>query len=194
MQKFLISAAIAASLAVASFASHADDANGHFFVNAGAGQSSYRVGGLNDKSDLGYDMNLGYRWAISPVLDLGLEGGYVVLGEGKFNTADANSTLKSRGWTAGVNAKINITDKFYGIVRFGNFASKTMLNTTSMGEAVHQSSSDKGGYYGGLGLGYNILSNLSVGVNYDNYHGHAQKFSDVASNAGVYTASVEFRY
>jgi opacity protein-like surface antigen len=190
MKKLALAAIVAAASISASFAAQAQS---QFFVNGNAGQSSYRLGALKHKSSEAYAINAGYRWAITPVFDLGLEGGYTTLGHGSFNGPLGTTRLKVRGWTLGGNAKFNIGEQFYTTARFGNFHSRTGLTTSAFGDKAVFASSDNG-WYGGIGAGYNVLPNLSVGIAYDTYHSHARVLGDGYITTGVYSANAEFRF
>jgi len=194
MKKLALAAIVAAASSSASFAAQAQ---GHFFVNGHAGQSSYRLGALEHKSSEAYALNAGYRWTITPIFDLGLEGGYTTLGhgsiDGAFGGALGTTRLKLRGWTLGGNAKFHIGEQFYATARFGNFHSRTGLTAVAFDNKVALGSSDNG-WYGGIGAGYNVLPNLSVGVAYDTYHSHARVLGEGYITTGVYSANAEFRF
>ncbi len=190
MKKLALAAVVAAVSVSASFATQAQ---GRFFVNGNAGQSSYRLGALDHKSSEAYALNTGYRWAITPMFDLGLEGGYTTLGHGALGGALGTTRLKLRGWTLGGNAKFNFGEQFYATARFGNFHSRTGVSETDSGNKTVYGSSDNG-WYGGIGVGYNVLPGLGVGVSYDTYHSHARVLGDRYLTTGVYSANAEFRF
>jgi hypothetical protein len=183
--KILLSAAVAATLAVTSLAAQAD---GHFFVNGSAGQSNYRLSTLDDTKNEAYALDLGYRWAITSYLDIGAEGGYAKLGDGYAG----DTRLKLRGWMLGGNARVNLPANLYLIGRFGRFYSHTdIAQRDDRASKVHGSGN---GYYAGVGVGYNILPSLGVGVSYDTFHSRAFKLSDRYVTTGMYSVNVEYRF
>jgi OOP family OmpA-OmpF porin len=204
----LFTAALAASLAVASTASFADSSTGDFFVNANLGQSQYRAsafngfgttGTSNDRSDTAGAVRLGYRW--HSVVDYGVELGYVDLGNASlksfFPGAQSNEKLSSRGYLLGGNLNYNITDAWYVSGRAGWFRSRLNDRVTTFSDAgsIRDSAHSTGtGEYVGVGVGYNISRAFSVGLNFDDYHSRA-KFGDEGSlTTGMYSVSAEYRF
>ena len=174
MRSTVLAIALAtAGLGLAPALSHADDANGNggFFVNGNIGRSNLDKGPYND-DDTGYAANLGYRWALSPNVALGVEGGYADLG--KFDTRDSfNGTGVRRatvkGWTAGVNGHFNLTPQWYLSGRAGLFRADTKggyLDVADLPVNVDDTSTK---YYAGAGFGYDFSNSFSVGLNYDYY-------------------------
>jgi len=187
---FAIALATAAFAAAPSSSRAAEtDGAGGFFVNGNVGQSNLSRG-LYDDKDTAYGVNLGYRWALNPIVALGVEGGYSNLG--KFDAKDAYTGLgraSLKGWTAGVNGHINITPQWYASAHAGLFqADAKGWGTPAKPYYVDDSSTE---WYSGVGLGYDLNRNLSVGLNYDYY-----KISNKGLNLdpGVVSASAEYRF
>jgi len=219
MRKLLI-VGMVAMLSIASTTSFADD--GNFFVNGDVGQAHYRVASSStydffygsyhdsvDKKDTAGALRFGYRW--HSVVDYGVEAGYVDLGQTKTKTYspygtdyDRKEDQKTRGWLVGGNLKYNIADKWYVSARGGWFRSRNEVeaqgsNAPLLPGFFHYSISSTGtGEYLGLGAGYNILPNLSVGLSYDNYHARTNSSSNIAiadsTNIALYSVSAEYRF
>jgi OOP family OmpA-OmpF porin/outer membrane immunogenic protein len=175
---FLAIALATAGLGLVPVLSHADDANGSnggFFVNGNIGRANLDKGPYND-DDTGYAANLGYRWALSPNVALGVEGGYADLG--KFDPRDSfaaagvgRATVK--GWTAGVNGHFNLTPQWYLSGRAGLFRADVKggyLDVADLPVGIDDTSTK---YYAGAGFGYDFSNNFSVGLAYDYYKANA---------------------
>ena len=170
MKSTVFAIALAAGCSVVPALSHADDgSNGGFFVNGNVGRSSLDKNAYDD-NDTAYGANVGYRWALSPNVALGIEGGYTDLG--KFDprvSADGLGRASVKGWTAGVNGHFNLTPQWYLSGRAGLFRSDIKggyLDGTGTPVNIDDSS-DK--FYAGAGFGYDFSNQFSVGLNYDHY-------------------------
>ncbi len=166
-----ITLASAGMLGLPALSHAADNSNGGWFINGNIGQSNLDKGAYND-SDTGYAGNIGYRWALSPTVALGVEGGYTNLG-----TIDAKSSFGALGvgraeidgWNVGVNGHFNVTPNWYLSGRTGLFRGNLQggyLNTSGTAVNIDETSNK---YYAGAGFGYDFSNNLSVGLNYDYY-------------------------
>jgi len=168
MKNTLFAIALAsASLATLPAVTHAADGAAGAFVNGNVGQSNLDKGLYND-DDIGYGVNVGYRWALSPTFALGLEGGYTDLG--KFDAKNRYSSLgvsraSVKGFTAGVNGHFNITPQWYLSGRAGLFRADTKGWTNEAVPNYVDDNSTK--WYAGAGFGYDFSNNFSVGLNYD---------------------------
>lgn len=161
----------AAGLATIPAISHAADGDhGGFFVNGNIGRSDLSKGVYND-NDTGYGVNLGYRWALSPYVALGVEGGYTDLGSFSPSSAYAGqgiSNAKVHGWTAGVNGHFNLSPEWYVSARGGLFRGDVKAAYLPGATPVYvDDTSNK--YYAGVGFGYDFSTNASIGLNYDYY-------------------------
>lgn len=212
---------MAAMLSVASTACFADD--GNFFVNGDVGQAHYRIAssttydsfngpGRNsvDKKDTAGALRFGYRW--HGVVDYGVEAGYVDLGQAQVKSYSYNnqtSDIKTRGWLLGGNLKYNINDAWYVSARGGWFRSRNEDKVkVSQGECSvicplrpsgeYRVSSTGTGEYLGVGAGYNFSPNFSLGLSYDNYHGHPDGYdaygNKQGANIALYSVSAEYRF
>lgn len=191
MKKTLLALAVSvAGLAALPAASHAADDNGGFFVNGAIGRSSLDKGPYND-NDTGYNVNIGYRWALNPNVALGIEGGYTDLGNFAPRSSYAGfPKAEVSGWTLGVNGHFNLTPNWYLSARGGFFRGdikgQYLVGTTPI--YVDETSNK---YYAGAGFGYDFNNNLSVGVNYDYYK--ADK-NGLKANPDMISVSAEYHF
>lgn len=192
MKNTLIAIAlVTAGLTAIPLTSHAADTNG-FFINGNIGQSSVNKG-VYDDNDTGFAGNVGYRWAVTPSVLLGIEGGYTDLG--KFSTKNSFNgqgipDAKLTGWNLGVNGHFNITDNWYVSGRTGFFRADIKGGSFESGQLVRvDDTANK--WYAGAGFGYDFNSNLSVGLNYDYYK--ADK-NNLDLSADMVSVSAEYRF
>ncbi len=172
------------------------DAVGHgrWFVNANVGQAHVFQGPYNNHPTT-YALNGGYRWKVGQDMGLGLEVGYNDLGNYKlknaFNNGDVN--LKDRrnnlrGWTAGINAKINVWRGMYISGRGGVYGWK---GDGYDNQSINRKHLDQVDYYAGAGVGYDISNNFSVGVAYDYFHARKDR---VNLNNDTASVTAEYRF
>jgi hypothetical protein len=202
MNKYVIAIA-ALALGGACTSSFAQDA-GAFFVNAGVGQAQYHVGNAEnsnsaqDDTDTAAALRFGYLWH-GPI-DFGLEGGYVDLGKLKVSSV-GNAVLEeadvhAKGWVLGVAGKYHFADRWFVSARGGWLRTSTDVDyrySSPVDSMTASGSIDGDGWYGGVGLGYDLSSNFSLGVNYDNYHVKA-KTDEVSADANVGSWMVTAEY
>ncbi|WP_347259630.1 porin family protein [Rudaea sp.] len=190
MKNTLFAIALAtASLATLPAVTHAADGAGGAFVNGNIGRSTLDKG-LYDDNDTGYGVNAGYRWALSPNVALGVEGGYTKLGD--FNAKGVNGGLGSasvKGWTAGVNGHFNVTPQWYVSGRAGLFRADTKGWTNQAVPSYVDDSSTK--WYAGAGFGYDFSNNLSLGLNYDYYKTETKGLN---LDPSLLSVSAEYRF
>jgi len=188
----LATAGLAAAPAI-SLAADANGPGGGFFVNGNIGDSNLSTGAYDD-DDTGYAANIGYRWALSPYVALGIEGGYTDLG--KFGTKSSFNGLglgqaSVKGWTAGVNGHFNLTPQWYLSGRAGFFGADIKggyLDASANPVYVDDSSSK---YYAGAGVGYDFSNNFSIGVNYDYYKADT---AGLKLDPSMFSVSAELRF
>jgi len=145
----------------------------------------------DDRTDRAFDARFGYRWALTDTLALGVEGGYADLGKGTSNE-DASLVLGSTGYYAnyhvdseqkskaillGANVRWHLSERWSLAAHAGVARYKTKFDTvlfysvmgtprpTSYDSFTHRSSD----YYAGLSLGFDVLSDLTVSVSYDQF-------------------------
>jgi OmpA-OmpF porin, OOP family len=231
MKKLLL-AAIALSLPAATFASGTDSTYGgnidtnqldNFFVSAGLGESRYRDATASNlpsyRDDLNHNngvfQNLRFGWRWDGII--GPEIGYSYFGKVKrdYQEPDRVYSIQPKALTAGLNGKYNIYHGLFITAHGGWMRSRTNVGCTvtyipcdpdhvfglSGGPSV-SNTSDRNGWYGGIGVGYDVTHNVSVGINYDDYNlrydavDNPTEDSDTKAkrNIAAYSASVEYRF
>ena len=193
---FLASAVIAAGLIAIPVTSHAQDKGG-FFVNGSVGQANLNEG-IYDGSNTGYDVNVGYRWALAPEFALGIEGGYADLGSytAKSNinyptTGPALHKADISGWTLGVNGRWTVAEAWYISGRTGLFSADVKGNYYGAGNVPYYVDGSSSDWYAGLGFGYDFSNNFGLGLSYDWYN--AGK-NDLNLNTGLFSVTGEVRF
>lgn len=177
MKSTLLAIAFAtAGLVVLPISGHAATDKGGMFINGNIGQSDVNKR-VYDDSDTAYGFNVGYRWALSPAVALGVEGGYTDLG--KFspkNSAVANlpaneflRDARVKGWTAGVNGHFNMTDNWYFSARTGLMHADVKGDWLDPAGLPVSGDKTRNKMYAGAGFGYDFSNQFSVGLNYDYY-------------------------
>jgi len=147
--------------------------SGQWFVNGSVGQGHINEGPYNDHPTT-YAINGGYRWKVGQDLGLGVEVGYNDMGnytlKNVFNGNDVNQKdvrNELRGWTAGVNGKINVWQGLYLSGRAGVYGWKGHGYSDQDFNRHDLSEVD---YYGGAGVGYDFNDHFGMGLSYDYYH------------------------
>jgi OOP family OmpA-OmpF porin/outer membrane immunogenic protein len=196
MKNTLLTIALAGTGLIAlPLAGHAAEKDG-FFINGSVGQSDYSQG-LYDDEDTAYGVNLGYRWALSPRFAFGVEGGYTNLGQWSPETGDLDipdrellrdSELK--GWTAGVNAHLNLSDQWYLSGRTGFFRADAEGDILVAG-VPFRADNTSNEWYAGAGVGYDFTDNFSLGLNYDYYKSDNK---GLKVDPGVLSVNAEARF
>lgn len=206
MKKVLLSVAMM-SFAMTASAVHADTAEvGESFLSIQAGQSRFasnpvlmpRQSGLFvgtrdehfDKQDQAFGISVGYRWPLSETTRLGIEGGYVDLGDATarydrhqdFIASHVDSTEKRRESVkapfVGINGRWIIGDAWSltargGIARYRSSFDVDMASIVNGGPSnVTHDSDDRTrvSYYYGIAFGYDITPQLGVAISFDRYN------------------------
>lgn len=192
MKNTLLVIALASSgLLALPLASHATEKGG-FFINGNVGQSDYSQG-IYDDEDTGYGVNLGYRWALSPRFALGVEGGYTDLGQWSPRRAEDREIVRDselKGWTAGVNAHLNLSDQWYLSGRTGFFRADSRGDVLVAG-VPFSADNTSNEWYAGAGVGYDFSDNFSLGLNYDYYKSDNR---GLKLDPGLLSVSAETRF
>ncbi len=192
MKKTLLTLAMLAGSTLSAASVQAKDLTGGF-VNLGAGRASYHAT-LND-FDLGSDhgtaviLNAGYRTQF-----IGFEAGYTDLDSISYRDATAYSKLSGDGWTAGINGHFNPTDAWYISARGGAFVWKlhaTLKSNDPANPFDEKASKQSLDWYAGVGTGYDIDKNWSIGANFD-YYSISKQGLDIGNR--VYTVGAEYRF
>lgn len=166
--------------------------SGNWFVDGSVGQAHLNNGPYNDHPTT-YAINGGYRWKVGQDLGLGVDVGYNDLGNFKvknaFNSNDVNLTSQRnalRGWTAGVNGKINVWQGLYFSGRAGVYGWKGQGYDN---QSINRHDLDKVSYYAGTGVGYDFSEHFGLGLSYDYFHAkkdHVSLSTDTASVTAEY--------
>lgn len=194
----------AAILLTFSTASPAADA-GSWFIGAQAGQS--KLTGMPDVT-MDHDTHTasalsgGYRWNINPSFDIGVELGYVDLGNysGYFyaghvpagGPTSGTLSAKVRGAFGGVNARFSFDSRWYATIRGGVFNTRNQVHALVPDIYLDNTFSDHhSSWYSGVGAGYRVNDHVSVGLALDHYQ---DKFdsSDLSSNLISVRLEVQF--
>src|SRR6185437_5258363 len=140
-----------------------------------------------------YAINGGYRWKVGQDLGLGVDAGYNDLGNFKvknaFKSNDVNLTSQRnalRGWTAGVNGKINVWQGLYISGRAGVYGWKGHGYSN---QDINRHDLDKVSYYSGAGVGYDFSDHFGLGLSYEYFHAkkdHIDLSTDTASLTAEY--------
>ena len=151
----------------------------------------------NEGRQTGYGVSGGYRWKVSDRWGVGAELGYVDLGNFRvrnvFNDDPVDQTEARnalRGWTAGANARVNITPEWYVGMRGGYFRASD--NTTdyynTVGQELRVRSGREAGrnsWYAGVGTGWNATENFSIGLHFDYHRAKSGTFIDEDSGVEI---------
>ncbi|MGC1547426.1 MAG: outer membrane beta-barrel protein [Rhodanobacter sp.] len=202
MNKRLQMTAIAMVLAATSFGAFADD-TGAFFINGNLGQADYHDNSFNNKDTVASGaLRVGYTWQ-SPVVDFGVETGYVDLGKatGSANYDGYNETYSARidGTLLGMNLKYKFGNNWFISGRAGYFRSqmrfKANLNIPYYADQSFSQKYSGDGGYAGVGVGYDITPHFSIGASYDNYYARVKvNGSGENTTVGVFSGFAEYRF
>jgi hypothetical protein len=206
MKKVLLTAVLTVVTAAAS-AVRADTAEtGEAFLSVQAGRSQFasnqllmpRPSGLfigtrddhSDRSDQAFGISGGYRWPVSESLKVGIEGGYVDLGNatarysqhqdfiGSYIDSRENRREKVQAPFVGFNGRWIIGDAWSLTARGGIARYRSRLDVDGASTLSSGSSSESHekyertslSYYYGLSFGYDITSRLGIALSFDRYN------------------------
>jgi OmpA-OmpF porin, OOP family len=193
---FAVALAIAGLTAVpAAFAQSAPTqlAQQGWYVGAEAGYGQINKGPYDSNGDVVGGIKGGYRFALNPNVSLGVEAGYQYLGQVDARGASGDSALRSKlyGPTLGGNLRYSFTPNWYGEVRAGAFYAQGQGLTDSANPSYQHF--DRTRYYAGVGVGYNLTQNWSVGVNY-NYYDGSNRNHGAQLDTNAVTVAAEYRF
>ena len=147
-----------------------------------------------DDSDTTLALTGGYRWGW-----LGVEVGYADFGAYEedfrgFLEDDTPITVISiaelQGWTAGLNVRAPLSDKWSLTGRAGVFAWDTNAFTDVPTFDRIDLDDDGTDWYAGIGVAYSVTEKFDLGLAYDHYRASGDYF-DLAPD--VFSATAEFR-
>ncbi|WP_158628835.1 outer membrane protein [Dyella choica] len=165
----------------------------NFFVAGQLGQTKYRTDFSHDKGTF-QNVRFGWRWNGI----VGPEIGYAYLGHPKTGNDIASLSVRTRALTAGVNAKYNFYNNWFVTGHAGYLRAQYKLDATLLGMNA-KGTRYNDGLYAGLGVGYDLTRNFSLGLNYDNYrlntdNGGGNFLDRKHVNVAAYSALVEYRF
>jgi len=165
-----------------------------WFVGARAGSGSVDEDVLDD-SDTTLAFSGGYRWNW-----LGIELGYVDFGAwdkdfpgflDNGTPITANSVAELQGWTAGLNARAQLSPKWSLTGRAGLFRwdSNAFTDVPTFARVdLDDSGTD---WYAGVGVSYSLTERFDLGLSYDHYRANGDTF-DLSPD--VFSVTTEFRF
>ncbi|MEX1829661.1 outer membrane protein [Luteibacter sp. CQ10] len=195
MHTSVLKATVAVVLLSSPFAALADSASvtqTGAFVSVTGGKSHFNVdrdpSALDPKDDsdgTGFDVLGGYRWVVARPFSLGVEGGYVNLGDttwkghygGLSSQYDARAKTKVDGILVGINGKWDLPYELTVTARVGVSHMRARNHETDIGgfiflapvttQTSHSTNSNR--VYGGVGFGYDFNENIGLTLSYDRY-------------------------
>ncbi|HZX70080.1 MAG TPA: porin family protein [Rhodanobacter sp.] len=177
---------------------------------SGFGSGSGNVFSNKNDRRTGYSVLGGYRWKAGSDLGLGLEAGYADLGNYKLSNIGSSGSVNQsstqnalHGWMLGANGRINLLPQWYIGAHAGYFHANN--NGGAYNDSLSQDlfhGGNRGGYYAGLGTGWDINQHFGLGVKYDYYHASAGNIHDVPTNTdfavrrstGIVSLDAEYRF
>lgn len=222
MHTSVLKAAVAVALLSSSFAACAESASvtqTGAFLSVTGGKSHFNVDRdpsaryPNEDSDgTGFDVLGGYRWVVARPFSLGVEGGYVNLGNttwkghygGLSVQSDAREKTKVDGVLLGLNGKWDLPYEFTVTARVGVAHMRAKNDYTDVGGLIflppvttHSShSTNSNRIYGGVGFGYDFNENIGLTLSYDRYSYKADGPGDQGHTAdvGLLGLTLEYRF
>ncbi|MFC5526975.1 outer membrane beta-barrel protein [Rhodanobacter ginsengisoli] len=168
--------------------------SGNWLIDASVGQAHINKGPY-DAHPTTYSLSAGYRWKVGPDLGLGVDVGYNDLGNFKlknaFNSNNVNQTAQRqalRGWTAGVNGRINVWQGLYLSGRAGVYGWKGHGYSD---QDINRHDLNQVDLYGGAGVGYDFTDHFGLGLSYDYYRANKHGIDLSTDTASV---SAEYRF
>jgi OOP family OmpA-OmpF porin/outer membrane immunogenic protein len=159
--------------------------SGNWFIDGSVGQAHVNKGPYNDHPTT-YAITGGYRWKVGEDLDLGNFKLKNAFNDNPVNLKDQRNAL--RGWTAGVNGKINVWQGLYVSGRTGVYGWK---GHGYANQDINRHDLDKVDYYAGAGVGYDINSHFGLGLAYDYYHA---KKDGISLSTDTASLTAEYRF
>lgn len=222
MHTSVIKASIAIALLSAPLVALADSASvtqTGAFVSVTGGKSHFNVdrdpSAIDPKDDgdgTGFDVLGGYRWVVARPFSLGIEGGYVNLGNtswkghygGLSSQYDERQKTKVDGILVGVNGKWDLPYELTVTARVGLAHMRARNRYTDVGgliflppvttHASHTTNSNR--VYGGVGVGYDFNENIGLTLSYDRYGYKADGPGDQGhtTDVGLLGLTLEYRF
>ena len=199
MNKNLLALSLIAALAAVPSVSMAAQTHGDFFVNAQAGQSVLRGMTASNDTSTGSALNVGYRWNLSPTLQLGVEAGYANMGSYSDSDAITKVDGKLSGNTIGITSKFLLGRNWYMSLDGGYFAAKQRISGSGRAYVPgwgyapfsYSESHTKADSYFTFGVGYDFNKHVGIGFTASSF-GDKDKQFDLTSN--LYAVDLEVRF
>jgi opacity protein-like surface antigen len=212
MQKALLATAVALTLSAVSLTATA--ASNGPFVRLETGKAHYGVDDhlYDSKSARSFGVTGGYRWQVTTPFALGVEAGYMNLGNVKYrhdNTVlDSNGTphaystrneLGMRAFLVGANGRFEFAKQWSLTGRLGmahtrtRFAGETNAN---LGSSDYRGNLVRNTAYAGVGVNYALSRKIDVGLNMTRYSSTGTGFAHSDNRVGINTfgATMEARF
>lgn len=202
-----LAAACVVALALSPVAHAADR---EFFVNGALGTSQARLGSPygsdyhRDGSDITTGLRFGALWRGQPWL--GVETGFVDLGRFSeryaVGSVDVRDEARTRAALLGVNTTYRFDAPWYLSARGGWLhswvkvsARESQAGSTSYVTATASATASGDGWYMGVGGGYDVSEQFSVGAHLDFYRVQVSRNgADLGGHVGTLTVQLEYRY
>lgn len=204
MKKTIAALAIATALgfvaAPTAFAQPTSSSHSGAFVKGQVGFANLDHG-VYDSTKAGYQLTVGYDWAVSDSFLAGVEGGYNWMGS--FNPKNTyrqaygvNDKAKLHGWTLGVNGRYSINQNWFvgahgGLYHWNGKGLQLVDDATTGGLTPVHFSRSKTNWYAGAGVGYQFDNGYSLGLDYDYYR---DKKQGANLSMGVVSLGVVYRF
>src|SRR5690606_30162876 len=159
--------------------------DGHWFIAGNVGRTDggsatrFGTGDFNlfesrEGRKTGYGLAGGYRWKVSPMWAVGVEGGYTDLGNLEISNAFSDDSVDQREdtnalrrWHAGANARVNLPPA-WAVGRRGGYLRASGNNArycSRVGDELRLESGRRDGrnsWYAGVGTGWYVTDRFSL--------------------------------
>jgi OOP family OmpA-OmpF porin/outer membrane immunogenic protein len=165
-------AAMATACALAMSPAHAEESGA--FVAGDIGHA-WNDDGPDQVDTTAWRVGVGYRWAITPVVAVGLDVAYADLGtlahvSGTLVTPNGTSSypveFSAKGPSLGLNARFDIAPAWFVDARVG----AQRVNFSLQPSPAVMPIDDETGWYAGVGIGHDFGRAWSLGLGYDHVH------------------------
>jgi OmpA-OmpF porin, OOP family len=222
MHASVLKAAFVTALLTSSFAAMADSASvtqTGAFVSVTGGKSLFDVdrdpsGRYQHEDDNGTAFGVlgGYRWVVARPFAVGVEAGYVNLGDTTWRAHygglsiqhDVQDKSKANAFLVGINGKWDLPYDFTVTAHAGLAHMRAKGHYTESGGLIFQPSvTTRSRYswsgnriYGGVGIGYDFNENVGLSLSYDRYSYKAAGPRDPGKTAhiGLLGLTMEYRF
>lgn len=186
-------------------ATQAADGGDGFFVQASAGKADLSSVHVDGRASFG-QLAGGYRWSSG----FGVEFGYLGTGDfsqsfgvpfpGSLPSFRSSTDVSFDGWMLGGNWRHRIGERGYFLVRGGVFDWGLDADSQVCKPTCERVSGEADGtdYYVGVGGGYDLTENLSLGLSYDYFRadmpGLPADVPDIEADVRGFSLSAQWRF